>query len=75
MDLKPFMRQALYAASQRILTRLCHLPVSVTKSVLFKKIIKDSFNYYGMTVWNEIPIEIRNPPNIKSFNFFTRSIC
>ena len=31
------------------------------------KYIKDSYNYYSMTVWNEIPIEIRTAANIKSF--------
>jgi len=34
------------------------------------KYIKDSFNYYSMTVWNEIPIEIGNSANIKSFKLF-----
>jgi len=34
------------------------------------KYIKDSFNHYSMTVWNEIPIEIRNAANIKSFKLF-----
>jgi len=31
------------------------------------KYIKDSFNYFSMTVWNKIQIEIRNAANIKSF--------
>ena len=32
--------------------------------------IKDSFNYNSRTIWTEIPIEIRNAANIKSFKFF-----
>jgi len=39
------------------------------------KYIKDSFNYYSMTVWNEILIEIRTAANIQSLNSCTRSIC
>jgi len=39
------------------------------------KYINYSFNYYCMTVWNKIPIEIRNAANIKSFKCFTRNIC
>ena len=39
----------------------------VLKHKLKTKYIKDSFNYYSMTVWNEIPIEIRTAANIKSF--------
>ena len=31
------------------------------------KYIKDSFNYYSMTVWNEIPIENRNAAYIIYF--------
>ena len=34
------------------------------------KHIKDSFNYYSMTVWNEIPTEIRNAAYVKSFRLF-----
>ena len=33
------------------------------------KYTKDSFNHYSMTVWNEIPIEIRNAATIKSFKY------
>jgi len=34
------------------------------------KYIKDLFNYYSMTVWNKIPIEIRSAANIKINKLF-----
>jgi len=36
------------------------------------KYIKDSFNYYSMTVWNEIPIKMKNAANIKLFKLFDK---
>jgi len=38
-------------------------------TLLWHAILLDSFNHYSMTVWNEIPIEIRNAATIKSFKY------
>ena len=34
---------------------------------------KQSFSYYGMTIWNEIPIDIRNSKSLQSFKIRYKS--
>jgi len=34
---------------------------------------KDSFSYYSLSIWNEIPFNIRNSPSIQSFKYLYRN--
>jgi len=34
---------------------------------------KDSFSYYSVSIWNEIPCNIRNSPSIQSFKSLYRN--